>query len=782
MAYGTVLDRTTISLNALEYKLARREVLEKVGRARSWRVERVHQATKIEPRPDVRQGDVPDEYVITWDNFNRGIAGDHENIPGTVHYATDAITYHRGSIKALPPFEQFLNSTDETDDPATIVEFVDVTTGIHLLIAGRYAYSISNGGVYNTDKDFGAGYVATDAIFFNNEIIVGFGGSSNKIWTRDSAGTWTQAADAVYADYFALVEDRLWRATATNEVSNIASTDNPRTLANWSSGIAIGDDDVSITGLVDSGQRLVVAKENGFHVGDAAAIFPRVYSVPSNVANRQNGVNTSKWGAAVVYPYDGGCALYEDGRVREIGLEQSFTQANQADQIPGVRISAIAEQGHYLWCATRPSLLPRAEPTGFQKTLNSGVAYTDYTTQVTDNDLSTVAILDALDTVANGDWVVIGYSATFYGIVLDLYQLNNGVATATLEYWSGAAWSAFAANNPAVDRTANVGPRTLGRSSEGIMWRTPPADWASSTINGINAFWVRYSVSAALGADVRVSEARILTSQQNSYVFRGRLTRENDNLPTVMVWEPVFAVQSGQPVTALYISDKQSRYGHTGPYVLASARQMTHTQGISASGTVPALLGTTRTGSVYLPKHDGGFPYITKQFLALVLKGRTIDSDRDVGLYYRLDENTSWVTVASSIITSPSSNTLTGVSGRSIQPRIDMNAHTTDYPTEVNELECIFRIRPTYKNIYTCVFELADYQSSSQGGLSDAAIQLDNLEDLQGAAPFVMIDAVGRRVGGTSGLVMLSSLSELEYVQEGLDYPVLAVEVILAEV
>src|SRR5574342_296554 len=89
-----------ISLNGQEYKLARKEVLERVGRARSWQVQRVPATTKIEPRSDVRAGEIPGEYVITkqWGN---GVGGDREPLPGIIHWSSGWNHTEEGMLTAL---------------------------------------------------------------------------------------------------------------------------------------------------------------------------------------------------------------------------------------------------------------------------------------------------------------------------------------------------------------------------------------------------------------------------------------------------------------------------------------------------------------------------------------------------------------------------------------------------------------------------------------------------------------------------------------------------------
>lgn len=150
--------------------------------------------------------------------------------------------------------------------------------------------------------------------------------------------------------------------------------------------------------------------------------------------------------------------------------------------------------------ATRPRLQD-APSIKCQKTVNVGAAYTDYSAAVIDNNVATIADLSNLDTIANGDWIVIGGPAPFCGAGIDMTaNVNGNAATMTVEYWNGAAWVAVA---NLTDGTANGGA-TFGVDGQ-ISWDIPAA-WQMSTIATITAYWVRVGVSAALDAATEIAE------------------------------------------------------------------------------------------------------------------------------------------------------------------------------------------------------------------------------------------------------------------------------------
>jgi hypothetical protein len=143
----------------------------------------------------------------------------------------------------------------------------------------------------------------------------------------------------------------------------------------------------------------------------------------------------------------------------------------------------------------------------FMHTHDDGANWTNDSAAVIDNNAGTQSDLDALDTLANLDYFVIGGPVPFIGAALDLdaANVNANASTLTVEYWNGSAWAAVA---NLTDGTVVVATKTLSGDGQ-ISWDLP-ATWTPSTINGIAAYWVRCSVSAALSANVDVEECDLL--------------------------------------------------------------------------------------------------------------------------------------------------------------------------------------------------------------------------------------------------------------------------------
>ena len=137
-----------------------------------------------------------------------------------------------------------------------------------------------------------------------------------------------------------------------------------------------------------------------------------------------------------------------------------------------------------------------------RKTVNSGAAYTNYTTEVSDASTATGAALGALDTIANGDWFHISYTSKFLGIKVTMgTDVNTNAATLTAKYYNGNAWAAVTI----FDGTA-VSGKTLAQS--GYIWLAIPTAWEISdeALTHTPTFQLQFGVSAALSATVDVNE------------------------------------------------------------------------------------------------------------------------------------------------------------------------------------------------------------------------------------------------------------------------------------
>lgn len=147
---------------------------------------------------------------------------------------------------------------------------------------------------------------------------------------------------------------------------------------------------------------------------------------------------------------------------------------------------------------------PSQTSTSVRKTVNSGGAYTNYTADVSDDNSGTYADLSALDTVGNGDWLVIGADSQFRQILIVMdSSVNANAAVLTVQYWNGSAWRAVLNQS---DGTSAAG-KTLAQG--GTVKFDFPIGWETVAVDSVTAFYVRFTVSAALSAAVHVTEVRV---------------------------------------------------------------------------------------------------------------------------------------------------------------------------------------------------------------------------------------------------------------------------------
>ena len=156
---------------------------------------------------------------------------------------------------------------------ATAVKQIQFNSEV-FVIGGRYIDKITSGHVRSQDKDLGAAKSAVDACVFNNELIVAMG-ESEKIWKRNTSGTWAQATDDTFAIALGVAGDRLWRAASTNQISSCATA--PLTLASWTPAdpneYVVGDSSFAVKQIIDYGGVPWAIKQDGAYQPDPTAKY-----------------------------------------------------------------------------------------------------------------------------------------------------------------------------------------------------------------------------------------------------------------------------------------------------------------------------------------------------------------------------------------------------------------------------------------------------------------------------------------------------------------------------
>ena len=126
----------------------------------------------------------------------------------------------------------------------------------------------------------------------------------------------------------------------------------------------------------------------------------------------------------------------------------------------------------------------------WQVDADAGPGFSDQTTGF--NDATDANFTPFPATEATSDYVAIGYSTKFNRVVFDnasgtAVQGVGGVVA--WEYWNGTAWAALSG---VTDGTSGF---TAAKSDGQVLSFTAPSDWASTTLNGTAAFYIRARVT-----------------------------------------------------------------------------------------------------------------------------------------------------------------------------------------------------------------------------------------------------------------------------------------------
>ena len=436
-------------------------------------------------------------------------------------------------------------------------------------------------------------------------------------------------------------------------------------------------------------------------------------------------------------------------------------------------------------------------PTFVLKTTD-GMNYTDLTSTVTDGDPTTSNAV-ALDTAANNKWLLIGFTSPVYSVFLDI-ATPNGTAGTLLAQFSASSTAGDDVNNiwssltyQLLDRTnmqtlaAPAVPGGTTGATSGYLVQVLNGGVSSASMNrqtqgGHLAYWMRISASVAL--TIGISEIRVITDTSN-WIFRGRPATTGDITKRSWVWEPYDAISpvNGCPlVTGLAVIG--GAYPHRrGLTLVASLEgidlfyQIGPPSGIE-SGAMPSV----NTALAITPRIDFGMPATKKQFMDITIKGKTLDATRAVAVSYRLDTSTTWISAGATVTSSPTTLSLSNVSGYSIQLKVALSVTvaTNDQTTEINLLQVRCREQPVFKRVFSAMVAVADKQVSSgmrAGGLlPNAKVQVTNLEAMAGTQQ-TLVDPVFRAI-----TVDVYSVQVLERYQTEEGVPALAVGLVMSEV
>ncbi len=213
------------------------------------------------------------------------------------------------------------------------------------------------------------------------------------------------------------------------------------------------------------------------------------------------------------------------------------------------------------------------DPLAVLKTTDGGATYSDYTAAATDENPATHVAISSLNTVANGDWLLIGNVIPFTSVSIDMdANINTHPAT-----WTAVAGLA--------DGTSSGG---ASFAQDGAVTFAEPTAWKAASFDGVWAFWLRLSVSAVLDVASDIDEVDVRESRKAD-----RFLVVGDQLLRV-------SAQGGRPTLAKSNDGGSAATWNVGLSVGDGSHAVTNLLGL---GGVPYL---TKADSVYAIRSDAG--------------------------------------------------------------------------------------------------------------------------------------------------------------------------------
>ena len=807
-----------LSLNGELYCLAREDVSSRlIGSKRIWNVELKPKAIKQADRSDIQAGVLPDEFVCTYDDFSKGTCGYRKHIPGTCHSAFAKIT--EGKVSNLPAVATANLTTtltgylvgDMATIPTVLIEFngnVYILTGktIHRLAFGT-ATSIDTSAIHDNT-------IISDAVVFESVLYIAqCNGTVNTIakMTTAEAVTDTMVTSSVYANFFAMVGEKLWKAY-DGKVCSLNPGDNPMDSSKWGSEIEVGDSDKKITGLVGLGEKLYVCKEDGLFVGANDVSFTNVLPQFENIPNVVNGKGAKAFGTSIFYPHADGLIRYEPGLTIECGLQEEMstkdnlgTSYYNCGSPPSNRINAMCSDSRGLWVATAPSFQLAKYPTKVLFNKTTGV--TDVSSTVC-NGIQSVGATPDVTTADYVNLILVGHDAYFWGIYLEIKTPTSKSAQLEKLVYSKADKSlgdlTVASDSGSVFAIDGTDRNGMFMQSGWIRWRMGASDWAVSDVTGWSAtslYWMGLNVDKGLTGSLtcEISEVLICVDAVDSHILR---VLPADNKYGIR-WVP-FAAPKSELISPFPGYEAAVPFGET-KAVLLTTRGSGGAPGsellVEGSPTQVRFrrVGTAddcyNTAQSYVITGVDDFGIAEpKRIVDIAVKFKplaTATNTKTVSIYYRADEG-AWTLcgsalTASGVITPTTPITATEIQFMAVLSAVEHWGTGTGYaglyihPTELYEFSVRYKVArgaSDFKHEYTFYLEVGDNMYTKEGApLPDGSVQITNLEALIGAGQITLLDPMG-----VSKTVTVDNIRQSELIQDGTDYPRLLVEVTASEV
>ena len=350
-------------------------------------------------------------------------------------------------------------------------------------------------------------------------------GAAAKLNRRTAAGTWSEDAD-VNAKFIVPVAGALWRTTSDYEVSVCPAGSEPFTIANWGSSIRVGTNTAKIVNGAGLGALVIWFKEDGIYIYDESdSRFVNRYEVSLSQDNFPFAKPDGEGGLLTATASGELVQISAFGQIDTVRLLDGKSPGR--DTPSGPIVDAVID-GADIWFLMEPAYR-MAQPSGLKvlKTTDNFSTFTDGTTNALDGSRATGLDISSLDTLANGDAILIGFDDQFLAVRAVMGAAVNGNAgTLAGAVSSGAGtW---------VGVTIDDGTNLFAHGGAIAIKLDISADisgWVKATYGGFSKFWMRLTASAALDATVLLAEV-FISQRRAAPAFTGDISVDN-----AAVWE-----------------------------------------------------------------------------------------------------------------------------------------------------------------------------------------------------------------------------------------------------
>lgn len=359
-------------------------------------------------------------------------------------------------------------------------------------VAGTNAAGIFNDGTFHDN--------AGTALFYAARVTSLADSTATLLHRRTQDGTWTEDAD-VTAKLIVSAAGALWRATNDYQISKCPAGSDAFTLGSWGSAIQVGTNGSKINSLGAIGAAPIAGKEDGiWQYNEADGRFENAFPVARNVENfrfmRPDGE-----GGLYTATADG--ALVRIRRFGAITVSYPLRGKTPGRDTPSGPIIDVAVYGDRLYVAMGGAY--RAfQSSGIKvlKTTDNFGTFTDYSASVLDQSYATTADISLLDTLANGDALLVGFDDQFLGVEFIMASVNEVASVfpaMSADYSTGAGtWQ----STEICDGTGAWGVSGVVALTEKT---TALSGWVKATYNGFSKYWMRYTTSVALDAATTIA-------------------------------------------------------------------------------------------------------------------------------------------------------------------------------------------------------------------------------------------------------------------------------------